>query len=67
MPNDNNAKQHEVGGGTSGKPEPMVSSFCKSGRKAPGTRLGGLPDWREGSTKSGRIAGRHGYTLRDGR
>ena len=39
----------------------------KSVRKAPGTRLGTLEDWREGSTKSGKVKGRHGATIRDGR
>jgi hypothetical protein len=36
-----------------------------STRKAPGTRIGTLFDWREGSTKS--VSGRHGHTIRDGR
>jgi len=35
-------------------------------RKAPGTRLGTLQDWREGSGKSG-VSGRHGAAIRDGR
>ena len=35
-------------------------------RKAPGTRLGTLQDWREGSGKSG-VSGRHGHSIRDGR
>jgi len=34
-------------------------------RKAPGTRLGTLLDWREGSIKPGNQ--RHGHTIRDGR
>ena len=42
-------------------------SSGKSGRKAPGTRLGMLDDWREGSTKSGKLTVRYGHTLRDGR
>lgn len=36
-----------------------------SGRKAPGTRIGTLLDWREGSIKS--VNQRHGQTIRDGR
>ena len=40
---------------------PQAGSF----RKAPGTRVGTLLDWREGSIKSGNQ--RHGYTIRDGR
>lgn len=45
------------------KRETKVNSF----RKAPGTRLGTLQDWRGGSGKSGELSGRHGHTLRDGR
>jgi len=47
---------------TTVKRETKVSSF----RKAPGTRLGTLQDWREGSGKSG-VSGRHGHAIRDGR
>jgi hypothetical protein len=36
-----------------------------STRKAPGTRIGTLYDWREGSIKS--VNQRHGQTIRDGR
>lgn len=39
----------------------------KSRSKAPGTRLGILLDWREGSTKSGKTSGRCGSAVRDGR
>ncbi|HZI48335.1 MAG TPA: hypothetical protein VFD75_11110 [Pyrinomonadaceae bacterium] len=38
-----------------------------SGRKAPGTRVGVLFDWRSGSATSGRPAGRYGRALRDGK
>ena len=38
-----------------------------SGRKAPGTRLGIWENWREGSTRCGKISGRHGHVIRDGR
>jgi hypothetical protein len=38
-----------------------------TGRKAPGTRIGLMMDWREGSTKSGRLSGRYGRSLRDGK
>jgi hypothetical protein len=44
------------------KQETKTSTF----RKAPGTRLGTLQDWRGGSGKSG-DSGRHGQTIRDGR
>jgi hypothetical protein len=43
------------------------SSFGKSIRKALGTRIGTLIDWREGSAKSGKISGRYGHAFRDGR
>jgi len=44
------------------KQETKTNTF----RKAPGTRLGTLQDWREGSHKS-EISGRHGHAIRDGR
>lgn len=44
-----------------------TATFRNSGRKAPGTRLGMLNDWREGSTKSGKVSSRHGHAIRDGR
>ena len=37
-----------------------------SGRKAPGTRIGVIFDWRVASTKPGRLADRYGRSLRDG-
>jgi hypothetical protein len=37
----------------------------KSTRKAPGTRIGTMLDWREGSVKT--VNQRHGQTIRDGR
>ena len=36
-------------------------------RKAPGTRVGTMLDWRGGSNGSRKISGRHGHTMRDGR
>lgn len=39
----------------------------KRERKAPGTRLGTLADWREGSQRSGKLPSRHGRMIRDGR
>lgn len=40
----------------------------QSGRKAPGTRLGTMLDWRGDANKSGKISGgRHGHGIRDGR
>jgi hypothetical protein len=43
------------------------NSLRSSGRKAPGTRIGLMTDWREGSAKSGKLFGRYGRSLRDGR
>lgn len=51
-----NEQQHMIGNPTG-----------KSGRKAPGTRLGLLIDWREGSAKGGRQSGCYGRSLRDGK
>lgn len=39
----------------------------KSARKPVGTRLGTLEDWRGGSNKAGKIGGRYGGSVRDGR
>jgi hypothetical protein len=44
--------------------EMAQSSLGKSGRKAPGTRVGLLFDWRGDSKK---IPSRHGRAFRDGR
>ena len=43
------------------------ASFRKPSPKRTGTRVGILEDWRQGGTKSGRISGGAGKTLRDGR
>lgn len=42
-------------------------SLRTSNRKAPGTRIGLLMDWREGSTNSGKLSDRYGRSLRDGK
>lgn len=39
----------------------------KSTRKPLGTRVGTLEDWRGGSNKSGKLGGRYGSSVRDGR
>ena len=65
MPINKNIEQKETT--ATAKRKVTAVSFGKSGRKAPGTRLGMLDDWREGSTKSGKLSGRHGHTIRDGR
>jgi len=43
------------------------NSFRKPIRKAPGTRLGTVQDWRSANNTSGKTAGRHGQSIRDGR
>jgi len=35
--------------------------------KAAGTRYGTFEDWREASSRSEKISGRHGHAIRDGR
>ena len=63
----NKVKQHEMGKDSTGKQESLVSSLRESARKTPGTRTGSSIDWREGSNKSGKISGRYGHAVRDGR
>jgi hypothetical protein len=63
MPINENGKQQDSGKNSTVRPELLASR----GRKAPGTRLGTLADWREGSHRPGKISGRHGRALRDGR
>ena len=36
-------------------------------RKAPGTRVGTIQDWRGADNSSGKTTGRHGQSIRDGR
>ena len=43
------------------------NSFRKPTRKAPGTRLGTVQDWRGENNSSGKAVGRHGQSIRDGR
>ena len=45
----------------------QVTASRNPGRKAPGTRVGTLNDWRQASGNSGKPAGRHGQSIRDGR
>ncbi len=65
MPRNKNAKQQEIRNTTEAR-EPLAT-LRESRRKAPGTRLGSIDDWREGCNELGRISGRHGHALRDGR
>ena len=47
---------------------PKVASTSRQSRaKAPGTRVGTLQDWREGSGKSGKTLTERRNALRDGR
>lgn len=62
-----NKNVREMQKNSTAKRDPMTSSFRQSARKAPGTRLGTWEDWREGSGRSGKIPGRHGHVIRDGR
>ena len=64
MPVNTNVRKQESQNDSSGKLESMASVSRKSVRKAPGTRVGTLVDWREASRNS---SGRHGSVLRDGR
>ena len=59
-----NMQQHVIGNPT-GKQQ--QSPFRKPDRKAPGTRLGLLIDWRDGSTQARRQSDRYGRSLRDGK
>ena len=43
------------------------NSSRKPIRKAPGTRMGTLEDWRGGNNNSGKTSDRHGQSIRDGR
>lgn len=65
MPRYNSMKQMKKD--STAAPAPPSAALTKSVRKAPGTRLGMLQDWREGSNKSGRTSVGIGKTIRDGR
>ena len=43
------------------------STTRQNRRKAPGTRVGTLLDWRGDTNGTGKVAGRHGQAIRDGR
>lgn len=66
MPVNKNVEQQETKTPLTGKRN-LTTMFRKSGRKAPGTRLGMLNDWREGSTQSGIVSSCYGQAIRDGR
>lgn len=65
MPVNKNVPQQETEKNLTGKQ--TQSSFRESGRKAPGTRIGVLMDWRGGSANFAKISGRYGRAVRDGR
>lgn len=60
MPTNNTNHQNEV-------KRNQESSIRKPTRKAPGTRMGTLQDWRVANNNSGEAIGRHGKSIRDGR
>lgn len=64
MPVNTNLRTQEKQKDSSGKLESMADTSRKSVRKAPGTRIGTLVDWREASRDN---SGRYGYVVRDGR
>jgi hypothetical protein len=61
MPNKRNQQIQKNSSAKQATPSP------NPGRKAPGTRMGTLNDWRQASGNSGKPAGRHGHSIRDGR
>lgn len=63
MPNSENTKQAAE---INTKPN-QGNSFRKPTRKAPGTRMGTIEDWRGANNRSGNTSGRHGASIRDGR
>jgi hypothetical protein len=65
MPRNTNIKQMQKESAASQRQ--LTPALPQSGRKAPGTRVGTLRDWREGSTRSGKTSAGIGKTLRDGR
>jgi hypothetical protein len=60
-------KQQAVANDSTEAGNSPAAAVGKLVRKAPGTRVGILLDWREGSRKSGKVSGGLGKTLRDGR
>jgi hypothetical protein len=67
MSNSVNGKQQRVGNDVKRNRAAIASSVRETERKVPGTRLGGMPDWREGSKNSGKASDRHGQAIRDGK
>jgi hypothetical protein len=65
MPIKNNLNQQSAE--KSPKKETTATSSRKRDRKAPGTRMGTLADWREGSASGAKPSSSHGRAIRDGR
>lgn len=49
------------------KNEAKQNRETRSTRKAPGTRMGTVQDWRGMNANAGKTSGRHGQAIRDGR
>ena len=62
-----NEKPQVIGNQSLGKQDPAANNVRKPIRKAPGTRLGTVQDWRGADNNTGKLSGRHGQSIRDGR
>lgn len=62
-----NKDQQQIANESAGKRELKTNSFRQPLRKAPGTRVGTVQDWRASNSSSGNVSGRHGNSIRDGR
>ena len=62
-----NTKHQVLGESAMKVPGSIASVSQKRGTKAPGTRIGTLDDWREGSRKGSGESSERGKRLRDGR
>lgn len=65
MPRNTNIEQ--VQKNSTGAKGQRTTALQRPRRKTPGTRLGILRDWREGSSKSGKTSVGISKTVRDGR
>ncbi|HEV8427538.1 MAG TPA: hypothetical protein VGQ41_06470 [Pyrinomonadaceae bacterium] len=61
-----NKDQQQIANESAGKRELKANSLRHT-RKAPGTRVGTIQDWRAANSSSGNLSGRHGNSIRDGR
>lgn len=60
-------KQQELKNTSKAVRRPVAAASRKSDRKAPGTRVGTVEDWRGGDTNATRETSPRGKTFRDGR